>query len=556
MNGTFATIFYDCMFGLSVAMLFAYLFMWHKHFDVHMTILFILVPITNLSYCWLQRSTSLGEALIAKKISYFGGCFLFLALTLLVFSLCRIHLKRWMRLALIGLGVAVFLGALSTGYAPLFYKTMEYAVENGIVRLHYEYGFLHNAYYVMVGLYFALDIGAMIYSWIKKKETSRTTLKLLFFPVAMCVVIFFVIRPVFPAVEWITAGYNFCMFINLFISHRLCLYDITETAADSLVENGSTGIVSFDKHLRFLGSNRTAKVLLPALAQAKVDRPLTDISDLQTVESWLEDHRKGNGKEPPHLGKDGRIYRVDIGPLIDGKRERGYQMRLTDDTENIRTIADLNDNIIELNDRFILAMASMVESRDNSTGGHIRRTSDGVRILTEELKKEEPDVFTDAFCRNLIKAAPMHDLGKIAVDDAILRKPGRFTPEEFEQMKKHAPEGARIVRTVLEGVESASFRQVAERMAHYHHERWDGSGYPDGLKGEEIPLEARVMAVADVYDALVSKRVYKEKMSFGQADELISSSFGTQFDPALASAYAAAKNKLEDYYRTVDGPSD
>lgn len=111
------------------------------------------------------------------------------------------------------------------------------------------------------------------------------------------------------------------------------------------------------------------------------------------------------------------------------------------------------------------------------------------------------------------------------------------------------------MRTVLEGVESESFRAVAEHVAHYHHERWDGSGYPDGLKGEEIPLEARVMAVADVYDALVSRRVYKEKMSFEQADALISESFGTQFDPGLADAYAAAKGRLEDYYLHLDDQS-
>ena len=104
----------------------------------------------------------------------------------------------------------------------------------------------------------------------------------------------------------------------------------------------------------------------------------------------------------------------------------------------------------------------------------------------------------------------MHDLGKIAVNDAILRKPGRFTPEEYEAMKTHAAEGARIVHEILADSDDEELRRIAENMAHYHHERMDGSGYPDKLKGGEIPLEARVMAIADVYDALVSERVYKE----------------------------------------------
>ena len=134
----------------------------------------------------------------------------------------------------------------------------------------------------------------------------------------------------------------------------------------------------------------------------------------------------------------------------------------------------------------------------------------------------------------------MHDLGKIAIDDSILRKPGRFTPEEFEVMKTHSAEGARIVSDILKDTDDEEFRKIAVNVAHYHHERVDGSGYPDGLKGDEIPLEARIMAIADVYDALVSKRVYKESYSFEKADRIIIEGMGTQFDPSLQPYYEAA----------------
>ncbi|MBR4467175.1 MAG: HD domain-containing protein, partial [Clostridia bacterium] len=189
-----------------------------------------------------------------------------------------------------------------------------------------------------------------------------------------------------------------------------------------------------------------------------------------------------------------------------------------------------------------------VESRDNSTGGHVKRTRAGVRILIDAIRRDGKMQLPDDFCERIVKAAPMHDLGKIAVDDAILRKPGRFTPEEYEEMKKHAPEGARIIREILADTEDKSFRSIAENVAHYHHERWDGSGYPDGLKGSEIPLEARIMAVADVYDALVSKRVYKERYSFETADKIILEGMGTQFDPQLKASYEAARPQLEAYY--------
>ena len=119
-------------------------------------------------------------------------------------------------------------------------------------------------------------------------------------------------------------------------------------------------------------------------------------------------------------------------------------------------------------------------------------------------------------------------------------------------MKKHSPEGARILKEILKDIDDEDFRRIAVNVAHYHHERWDGKGYPDGLKGEEIPLEARIMAVADVYDALVSKRVYKDKMSFKDADRIIREGMGTQFDPGLLDVYLRTRPRLEEYYRGTD----
>ena len=213
-----------------------------------------------------------------------------------------------------------------------------------------------------------------------------------------------------------------------------------------------------------------------------------------------------------------------------------------------KEVAAKTERIVTLHNQFVIGMATMVESRDNSTGGHIKRTSEGVRILIEAIKKDGSMKLTDEFCEKIVKAAPMHDLGKIAVDDGILRKPGRFTPEEFEIMKTHAAAGARIVHEILIGTDDKEFCRIAENVAHYHHERVDGTGYPDKLKGDDIPLEARIMAIADVYDALVSKRVYKESFSFEKADEIILEGMGTQFDPKLKKYYEAARPKLEEYY--------
>lgn len=210
---------------------------------------------------------------------------------------------------------------------------------------------------------------------------------------------------------------------------------------------------------------------------------------------------------------------------------------------------------VALQRKLVIGMATMVEGRDNSTGGHIKRTSEVVKFIVEEMMKDPLLSTNHNFYNYVIQAAPMHDLGKIAIDDIILRKPGKFTPEEYAIMKRHSPEGAKIVEEILKDTLDKEFEQVSINVAHYHHEKWDGTGYPEGLKGEEIPLEARIMAIADVYDALVSKRVYKDEFSFKDADRIIIHSMGKQFDPGLEKYYVRARSKIENYYLELKNKS-
>ena len=240
------------------------------------------------------------------------------------------------------------------------------------------------------------------------------------------------------------------------------------------------------------------------------------------------------------------LFAISIGGFLSNYHSmKKYENTLEDDVEQ------KNQHIVELQQNFVISMLTMVESRDNSTGGHIKRTSDVVRMLADEMIKDESLGIDDEFCSCLITAAPMHDIGKIAVDDAILRKPGRFTPEEYEIMKTHAREGARILSQIVENVDNEQFKKIAINMAHYHHERFDGLGYPEKRKGEEIPLEARIMAIADVYDALVSKRVYKEEMSFEDAYKIMMDGSGTQFDSRLLTFFEKARPKIEAYYSSL-----
>lgn len=193
-------------------------------------------------------------------------------------------------------------------------------------------------------------------------------------------------------------------------------------------------------------------------------------------------------------------------------------------------------------------MATIIESRDNSTGHHVVRTGKTVELFVHKLM-EDPDChFTESWAKNVIYAAPLHDLGKISVPDSILLKPGRFSDEDFEHMKQHSTEGARVNFEIFSELDDQELVHVMTNIAHYHHEKWNGEGYPKGLKGTEIPLEARIMALADVFDALVSKRCYKDRMDYDSAFNIIEQSLGTHFDPQLGRKFLNLRNELIELY--------
>lgn len=202
--------------------------------------------------------------------------------------------------------------------------------------------------------------------------------------------------------------------------------------------------------------------------------------------------------------------------------------------------------IIKMQNHTIISLSNLVENRDSDTGQHVRRTSKYVRILAEQALKDGyyPDIITDDFIQYLYKAAPMHDIGKIVVSDIILKKPGKLTDEEFLLMQKHTIEGGKIVKDVLGDDQEPDYVTIASNIATYHHEKWDGNGYPAHLKGNDIPVSARIMAIADVFDALVSPRCYKAPFPAEKAFSIIKEDAGTHFDPILAEEFLKIKEPV------------
>ena len=207
--------------------------------------------------------------------------------------------------------------------------------------------------------------------------------------------------------------------------------------------------------------------------------------------------------------------------------------------ERTRQILDLKYAIIE-------TMGALAEYRDNETGTHIMRTKKYVEILAKELMESRNFNMSKEYVAHLCDAAPMHDIGKVAIRDNILLKPSSLTPEEFKTMQEHTIIGEKVIEGIMKKTGEMELLKHAKDIAAYHHEKWDGSGYPAGLKGEDIPLSARVMAIADVYDALISPRVYKEPFTHEKAVEIIKEVRGTHFDPQIVDIFLKKEKDFLD----------
>ena len=569
MNAYAIKSYYCTLFIISLAFTLIYAIVYRKRFNVFITLIFSFIPIATLGYCFISQATDINEAINGIKLTYIGGCYLNLFLVYAILDLSDIKLRKWVRILLFVITSMALLSALTIGRSQIFYKSITGEMVNGLFVIKKEYGPCHSIYYAILVLYILICLAVNIYSLRKKMTVSNKIIKLLLCCELASTFCFFIGKILSTKIELIPLGYIGSAFVLLLVVRRIALCDITGSIIETIALNGETGFISFNYEFEYLGSNTLARQVFPALKDLKIDESACKNAEInKEIISRIKEFIINEKKCSFFKDCDDKIYQIDIKRMYDEKKRTGYILYIQDDTKDQKYISLLNgfndklrnevnqktEHIVKMHNNLILGMATMVESRDNSTGGHIKRTSEVVSLLINEILKDQYNPFklSAEFCHNIIKAAPMHDLGKIAVDDAILRKPGRFTDEEFEVMKTHAAEGARIVHEILKGTDDMAFHLLAENVAHYHHERWDGSGYPEGLKGEEIPMEARIMAIADVYDALVSKRVYKEAMPFEKANSIMMESFGKHFDKQLEKYYVAALPKLEAYYSSEE----
>ncbi|MDO8607675.1 MAG: two-component system response regulator [Phaeospirillum sp.] len=284
----------------------------------------------------------------------------------------------------------------------------------------------------------------------------------------------------------------------------------------------------------------------------KRDRATRDIPVIfLTAKAETQDEEKGL-----RLGAVDYITKPISPPVVMARVETHLKLKASADF--LRDKSDFLEQEVQkrtrelaaIQDVTILAMASLAEARDSDTGNHIRRTQFYIKALAERLKTHPRFAgdFDDATIAMLFKSAPLHDIGKVGIPDRILLKPGRFEPHEFEIMKTHTTLGRKAIERAEQSLGmSVGFLTCAKEIAQWHQEKWDGGGYPDGIGGDDIPVSARLMAVADVYDALISRRVYKEGMSHEKAVQIICEGKGSHFDPDMVDAFV----DIQDEFRAI-----
>lgn len=552
---------YYVLFLISIAYVIVLLTKFQRHISVYYTLLAVSVVIVNLGFLQISGAKTLEAALVGNQVVYLASPLLTLFMVAVISNLCRVYIPSLVKALGLCLCFMLFLCSTTVGQADWYYRSVALVYRGGTAFLQKEYGPAHILYPVYVLGMMLYGLGIVGYALRQKKTVSHFvsvgSLCLLIF--ACCV--YLGERWMGLEVELMPVVYVVGFGGILLMLNRVVTYDVAGISRESIEESQEYGFVVCDGKCRFSGADERAKLWFPELAELDIDYVIRNCGTdfLIQVKKWVLERDK---QEVVYFEREGRI----IEARHSVPREHGgalHCIRLRDDTQQqqyLKLMERYNDQLeeqvqektarlVEVQNDIIVSMASIVENRDNNTGGHIRRTSDVVKIFVDDLRETGySSVLTPETAERIIKAAPLHDFGKIAVPDSVLNKPGKFTPEEYEIMKQHAQKGADIVARILQNSNDLQFKTIAVNVAHYHHEKWNGAGYPCGLAEKEIPLEARIMALADVFDALVSKRVYKDQFSYDKAFSIIGESSGSHFDPELCGRFLKCRPRIEALY--------
>ena len=562
------TVIYGTMLFVSIVVLIYLVQKEYEHTDIYQWTMVLIITVVITAHWLMSQVTTAEGAYLLQCFAYFDSTYLFSVLIIYLLHIMGIRVWPGVKIALFGMASIHVLIIFFSYHTELYYSGINLVETSMGTAVHFMPGplkGLHTAYMVIM-------LGALLaVMWLAVQRRGAyprlhfaaylmlPLLTIVIYGVEMMLDIGFSYRPVLYGLGAVMIAFQY---------DKAHAYDIGFLMAEAHKEEAGKGYLAITPHGNYLCSNRLCKEFLPMLAKLKVDERLPEDDRLaKKILKLVDYYEKGYTQRIKYrLGEMTCMATITSLSFGSSNGRLGYIIEIYDGTEeqnNLDIMADFNRslneevkektrNIKEIQRKVVLGMAELIDNRDSNTGGHVRRTSDIISIIVDEILRQGKFQLTEQQGRDIIRSAPTHDIGKITIDNSILNKPGRFTEEEYAIMKTHSTKSGEMVKILLAGVEQERFVEVAYNVARYHHERWDGKGYPEGLVGSMIPLEARIMAVADVYDALVSKRVYKEPMSFEKSAAIMCEGMGTQFDPKLKEIFLGCRESLEQYYLQND----
>ena len=546
-------VYYSAATILAVINLIILIFTFeNKKVNYFFSMLILVMAISNGGYLAISISSTAETAMLANKVAYLGGCFTSPIMISLICWICNYRINKWVRLAMYSYCLVVYGMILTTEYNFLYYT--EYHIEKlwDSTILVNEYGPGHNLFYLILYGTIIIQLALLIYSLVRKRSVSRKNIIMLIALELFNVSSLFIVRLIHPDFEIMPALYVLDGWILLYVHRRARIYNVEENVSASFQKHHTNGYIMFDNRLNYLGCNKLAEAVFPKLKECYVDLPVTGIPELERVVKKLPEE---NLEKIISIKTDDRHFECHTSRICHNDKKHGYILEIIEDTEkwnNIKSLSTYNTELEEkvreqtdelrkkqetIEDLFIqtvTALSEAVDAKDRYTSGHSKRVAEYSRIIAERMGKSKEEQ------NEIYRAGLLHDVGKIRIPVEIINKAGKLTDEEYNIIKIHPVTGYHILR----GISGNSLIALA---AKYHHERYDGKGYPNGLTGEKIPEAARILGVADSYDAMTSNRSYRKALPQDVVRAEIEKGKGTQFDPVVADIMLQMIDEDKDY---------
>ena len=526
-----------------------------------MLLLLISVLVNLVGYLVELKSDSLETALIGVKIAYLGKPYITLCIFFFVVEFCKVNLSDLFKGALVAFHLLITTLVFTCDLHSLFYTSIQYIYSDSYCHLVLGHGLF---YYLFIGMTLLYFIAITVIGIRKIRSTKDWLIKRQMFlclaMITICLIGFLLfLSGCTNGYDTTVLSYFVCVQMLIILMVHFQLFNTLSFAKDESMDGMEEALFVFDNDDGVIYQNKNARLM-----QHYIEKHYTE-PFVQVLKKLIQKNEhlivkngyvfRGEGHDHEDVPQSANsVYHITGREITRQGRTYGYAVLVSDETESYYYTSHLEakvsaktHEIIKIQRSVIGSFAAMIEARDGITGLHIKNTSNFVKILTHSMQNSPKyaDRITDDYAQMVSAAAKLHDIGKIAVPDYVLQKPGKLTDEEYEIMKKHPAEGARIIKETLGKLENDEYVHIAYNMAYYHHEKFAGGGYPCNLKGTEIPLSARIMAICDVYDALRSNRHYKEGFSVEKSVSIIRESRGSHFDPDITDIFLQHIDEME-----------